>query len=76
MNTQDENSPYIEDTPKVSLKEETLNFLQTGFSKYLPVVFENRLTNYIFWSSMGLFLNYGESLLKVIEEEEEEKKNE
>ena len=67
MNTQDENNP------KVSLKEETLKFLQTGFSKYLPVVFENRLTNYIFWSSMGLFLNYGESLLKVIEEE---KKNE
>ena len=59
--------------PKISLKEETLNFLQTGFSKYLPVVFENRLTNYIFWSSMGLFLNYGEPLLKVIEEE---KKNE
>ena len=73
MNTQDENNPNIEDIPKVSLKEETLKFLQTGFSKYLPVVFENRLTNYIFWSSMGLFLNYGESLLKVIEEE---KKNE
>ena len=73
MNTQDGNSPNIKDIPKVSLKEETLTFLQTGFSKYLPVVFENRLTNYIFWSSMGLFLNYGESLLKVIEEE---KKNE
>lgn len=73
MNTQDENNPNIKDIPKVSLKEETLKFLQTGFSKYLPVVFENRLTNYIFWSSMGLFLNYGESLLKVIEEE---KKNE
>lgn len=73
MNTQDENNPSIKDIPKVSLKEETLKFLQTGFSKYLPVVFENRLTNYIFWSSMGLFLNYGESLLKVIEEE---KKNE
>lgn len=73
MNTQDENNPNIEDIPKVSLKEETLKFLQTGFSKYLPVVFENRLTNYIFWSSVGLFLNYGDSLLKVIEEE---KKNE
>ena len=73
MNTQDENNPNIKDIPKVSLKEETLKFLQTGFSKYLPVVFENKLTNYIFWSSMGLFLNYGESLLKVIEEE---KKNE
>lgn len=73
MNTQDENNPNIKDIPKVSLKEETLKFLQTGFSKYLPVVFENRLTNYIFWSSMGLILNYGESLLKVIEEE---KKNE
>ena len=73
MNTQDENNPNIKDIPKVSLKEETLKFLQAGFSKYLPVVFENRLTNYIFWSSMGLFLNYGESLLKVIEEE---KKNE
>ena len=73
MNTQDENNPNIKDIPKVSLKEETLKFLQTGFSKYLPVVFENRLTNYIFRSSMGLFLNYGESLLKVIEEE---KKNE
>ena len=73
MNTQDENNPNIKDIPKVSLKEETLKFLQTGFSKYLPVVFEDRLTNYIFWSSMGLFLNYGESLLKVIEEE---KKNE
>lgn len=73
MNTQDENNPNIKDIPKVSLKEETLKFLQTGFSKYLPVVFENRLTNYMFWSSMGLFLNYGESLLKVIEEE---KKNE
>lgn len=73
MNTQDENNPNIKDIPKVSLKEETLKFLQTGFSKYLPVVFENRLTNYIFWSSVGLFLNYGESLLKVIEEE---KKNE
>ena len=73
MNTQDENNPNMKDIPKVSLKEETLKFLQTGFSKYLPVVFENRLTNYIFWSSMGLFLNYGESLLKVIEEE---KKNE
>ena len=70
MNTQDENSPYIEDIPKVSLKEETLKFLQTGFSKYLPVVFENRLTNYIFWSSVGLFLNYGDSLLKELEEEE------
>ena len=67
MNTQDENNP------KVSLKEETLKFLQTGFSKYLPVVFENRLTNYIFWSSVGLFLNYGDSLLKELEEE---KKNE
>lgn len=73
MNTQDENNPNIKDIPKVSLKEETLKFLQTGFSKYLPVVFENRLTNYMFWSSMGLILNYGESLLKVIEEE---KKNE
>lgn len=73
MNTQYENNPNIKDIPKVSLKEETLKFLQTGFSKYLPVVFENRLTNYIFWSSMGLILNYGESLLKVIEEE---KKNE
>ena len=73
MNTQDENNPNIKDIPKVSLKEETLKFLQTGFSKYLPVVFANRLTNYMFWSSMGLFLNYGESLLKVIEEE---KKNE
>ena len=73
MNTQDENNPNIKDIPEVSLKEETLKFLQTGFSKYLPVVFENRLTNYMFWSSMGLFLNYGESLLKVIEEE---KKNE
>ena len=73
MNTQDENNPNIKDIPKVSLKEETLKFLQTGFSKYLPVVFENRLTNYIFWSSMGLILNYEESLLKVIEEE---KKNE
>ena len=73
MNTQDENNPNIKDIPKVSLKEETLKFLQTGFSKYLPVVFENRLTNYIFWSSMGLILNYGESFLKVIEEE---KKNE
>lgn len=73
MNTQDENNPNIKDIPKVSLKEETLKFLQTGFSKYLPVVFENRLTNYIFWSSVGLFLNYGDSLLKVIEEE---KKNE
>lgn len=70
MNTQDENNPNIKDIPKVSLKEETLNFLQTGFSKYLPVVFENRLTNYIFWSSIGLALNYGDSLLKVIEEEE------
>lgn len=73
MNTQDGNNPNIKDIPKVSLKEETLKFLQTGYSKYLPVVFENRLTNYIFWSSMGLSLNYGESLLKVIEEE---KKNE
>ena len=73
MNTQDENNPNIKDIPKVSLKEETLKFLQTGFSKYLPVVFENRLTNYIFWSSMGLILNYEESFLKVIEEE---KKNE
>ena len=73
MNTQDGNSPYIKDMPKISLKEATLKFLQTGFSKYLPVVFENRLTNYIFWSSVGLFLNYGDSLLKVIEEE---KKNE
>ena len=73
MNTQDENNSSIKDIPKVSLKEETLKFLQTGFSKYLPVVFENRLTNYIFWSSMGLILNYEESLLKVIEEE---KKNE
>ena len=73
MNTQDENNPNIKDIPKVSLKEETLKFLQTGLSKYLPVVFENKLTNYMFWSSMGLFLNYGESLLKVIEEE---KKNE
>lgn len=73
MNTQDGNNPNIKDIPKVSLKEETLKFLQTGYSKYLPVVFENRLTNYICWSSMGLSLNYGESLLKVIEEE---KKNE
>ena len=71
MNTQDENNPnIIKDIPKVSLKEETLKFLQTGFSKYLPVVFENRLTNYIFWSSVGLFLNYGDSLLKELEEEE------
>ena len=70
MNTQDENNPNIKDMPKISLKEETLKFLQTGFSKYLPVVFENRLTNYIFWSSVGLFLNYGDSLLKELEEEE------
>lgn len=73
MNTQNENNPNIKDTPKVSLKEETLKFLQTGFSKYPPVVFENRLTNYIFWSSIGLALNYGDSLLKVIEEEEKNK---
>ena len=70
MNTQDENNPNMKDIPKVSLKEETLKFLQTGFSKYLPVVFENRLTNYIFWRSVGLFLNYGDSLLKELEEEE------
>ena len=70
MNTQDESNANIKDIPKVSLKEETLKFLQTGFSKYLPVVFENRLTNYIFWSSVGLFLNYGDSLLKELEEEE------
>ena len=70
MNTQDENNPNIKDIPKVSLEEETLKFLQTGFSKYPPVVFENRLTNYIFWSSVGLFLNYGDSLLKELEEEE------
>ena len=70
MNTQDENNPNMKDIPKVSLKEETLKFLQTGCSKYLPVVFENRLTNYIFWSSVGLFLNYGDSLLKELEEEE------
>lgn len=70
MNTQDKDNPNIKDIPKVSLKEETLKFLQTGFSKYLPVVFENRLTNYIFWSSVGLFLNYGNSLLKELEEEE------
>ena len=70
MNTQDENNPNMKDIPKVSLEEETLKFLQTGFSKYLPVVFENRLTNYIFWSSVGLFLNYGDSLLKELEEEE------
>ena len=70
MNTQDEDNSNIKDIPKVSLKEETLKFLQTGFSKYLPVVFENRLTNYIFWSSVGLFLNYGDSLLKELEEEE------
>ena len=70
MNTQDENNTSIKDIPNASLKEETLKFLQTGFSKYLPVVFENRLTNYIFWSSVGLFLNYGDSLLKELEEEE------
>ena len=70
MNTQDENNPNMKDIPRVSLKEETLKSLQTGFSKYLPVVFENRLTNYIFWSSVGLFLNYGDSLLKELEEEE------
>ena len=72
MNTQDENNPNIKDIPKVSLKEETLKFLQTGFSKYLPVVFENRLTNYIFWSSVGLFLNYGDSLKELEEEEKNE----
>ena len=72
MNTQDENNPNIKDIPKVSLKEETLKFLQTGFSKYLPVVFENRLTNYIFWSSIGLFLNYGDSLKELEEEEKNE----
>lgn len=70
MNTQNGNNPNIKDIPKISLEEETLNFLQTGYSKYLPVVFKNRLTNYIFWSSMGLFLNYGDSLLKELEEEE------
>lgn len=70
MNTQDENNPNIEDIPKVSLKEETLKFLQTGFSKYLPVVFENRLTNYMFWSSIGLILNDEDFLSKILEEEE------
>lgn len=70
MNTQDENNLDIKDMPKVSLKEETLKFLQTGYSKYLPVVSKNRLTNYIFWSSLGLALNYGDSLLKELEEEE------